>query len=49
MSRTYKACDLKEPKKTVPLAFDEWRISNVCKLNHSGSAGNMNLVAPKRI
>ena len=50
MSRTCKACVLKEPfKKTNPLAFEEWKTSHVCKLNHSGSAGNMEPVGAKRI
>ena len=44
MGRTCKACILKEPfKKTDPLA------SPVCKLNHSGSPGNMEPVGAKRI
>ena len=50
MSRACKACVLKEPfKKTDPLAFEEWKTSHVCKLNHSGSAGNMEPVGAKRI
>ena len=50
MSRACEACVLKEPfKKTDPLAFEEWKTSHVCKLNHSGSAGNMEPVGAKRI
>ena len=50
MSRTCKACVLNEPlKKTDPLTFEEWKMSHVCKLNHSGSAGNMKSVGGKRI
>ena len=36
-------------KKTDFLAFEEWKTSHVCKLNHSGSAGNMEPVGAKRI
>ena len=36
-------------KKTDPLAFEEWKMSRVCKLNHSDSAGNMKHVGAKRI
>ena len=50
MSRTCKACVLKEPlKKTDSLAFEEWKTSRVCQLNHSGFAGNMEPVGAKRI
>ena len=49
-SRTCKACVLKGPlKKTDHLAFEEWKMSDVCKLNHSSSAGNMEPVGAKRI
>ena len=41
---------MKEPlKKTGPLAFEEWKTSHVCELNHSGFAGNMEPVGAKRI
>ena len=50
MRRTCKACVLKEPlKKTDPLAFEEWKTPYVCKLNHSGYAGNMEPVGAKLI
>ena len=50
MSTTCKTCVLNEPlKKTDPLTFEEWKMSHVCKLNRSGSAGNMKFVGGKRI
>ena len=51
MSRTCKACVLKEEplKKTDRLDFEERKTSHVCKLNHSGSAGNMEPAGAKRI
>ena len=50
MSRTCKVCVLKESlKKTSPLGFNLCKMSHICKLNHSGSAGNMEPVAAKRI
>ena len=36
-------------KKHDPLSFEEWKMSHFCKLNHSGSAGNMKPVGAKRI
>ena len=36
-------------KKHDPLTFEEWKMSHFCKLNHSGSAGNMKPVGAKRI
>ena len=42
-------CSVRAFKKTDSLAFEEWKMSHVCKLNHSGSAGNMELVGAKCI
>ena len=36
-------------KKIDPVAFEESKMSHVCKLNHSDSAGNMKHVGAKRI
>ena len=36
-------------KKHDPLTFKEWKMSHLCKLSHSGSAGNMKPFGAKRI
>ena len=36
-------------KKHDPLTFEEWKMSHLCKLSHSGSAENMKPVGAKRI
>ena len=36
-------------KKTYPLALEERKMSRICKLNNSGSAGNTEPVGAKRI
>ena len=36
-------------KKTDPIAFQEWKTSHVCKLNHSGCTVSMEPVAAKHI
>ena len=36
-------------KKHDPLTFKKWKMSHLCKLSHSGSAGNMKPFGAKRI
>ena len=42
-------CCERDFKRTDPLALEEWKMSHVCKLNNSGSVGNMEPVGAKRI
>ena len=50
MSRICKQCKLHEPLKTIdPEKFKEWYESHHCKLNSTGSAGNMEVASAQRI
>ena len=50
MSRYCKGCKNHEKiKKTNPDKFEKWQANHVCKLNHSGSAGGMEITGATRI
>ena len=50
MTRTCKSCLLHEKLKTSdPKRFKEWKLTHACKINHIGSAGNMEPEGAKRI
>ena len=50
MTRTCKSCLLHEKLKTSdPKHLEEWKLAHVCKINHIGTAGNMEPEGAKRI
>ena len=50
MTRTCKSCLLHEKLKTSdPKRFEEWKMTHVCKINHIGTANNMEPEGAKRI
>ena len=50
MSRYCKGCKSKGPlQKTDKFAFDNWKQKHKCRMNHSGSAGAMEITGAKEI
>ena len=50
MTQTCKSCLLHEKLKTSdPKRFEEWKVTHVCKINHVGTASNMEPEGAKRI
>ena len=50
ITRTYKSCLVHEKLKTSdPKRFEELKLTNVCKINHIGTASNMEPEGAKKI
>ena len=50
MTQTCKSCLLHEKLKTSDTKrFEEWKVTHVCKINHIGTASNMEPEGAKRI
>lgn len=50
MTRFCNSCAINEKRKTIdPVAYESWKASHCCKINHRGSAGSMEAEGAKHI